>query len=208
MRYAEIKDDAVLSVSEFGDQLRASEIRHGDDGLPVLRPVIVVSAEDYDQDFAFLNGPIYEITPTSVMEKHEIVLKPDIEAIILRKIDDIAESMRVGVTKSVTMAMVYTDKRQEAETYLAGNFSVSNPPSAGQFPYIESCVGVDGDNMDQVATVFVTESQAFKRTVVGIEKSRLLNKKAVRDAVTPQDKILAFKAIAWNTDDALIGTIE
>lgn len=111
------------------------------------------------------------------------------------EIDNAAERARAGfVTLNAGQALVYGRKLREAELILAAPDAVQ----LGEVPHVVVEAEERGVGLFEAAVTIVTTEHHWSQVSVEIERRRLLAKRAVDQAITPQEARLAA-AIDWST---------
>lgn len=106
-------------------------------------------------------------------------------------IDGEAEKQRLAyITPGVGQSMTYARKLEEAKAY------ISDP--SGDFPMMSASIGVDGDDLDQIAQVILNLD--YQWTVIGgyIETVRLSAKHYVNTANTIEEIQSIIDSLNWN----------
>jgi hypothetical protein len=110
------------------------------------------------------------------------------------EIDAAAETARAGfVTLNAGQALVYGRKLREAELILADPDAVQ----LGEVPHIAVEAEENNVSLFEAAVTIVTTEHHWSQASVEIERRRMLAKRAVDQAITPQEARLAA-VIDWS----------
>lgn len=179
MKYALVINDEIVEYRNY-EIAPESKVRGG---KPLLRPVVVVSAE-YDADIQYKT---IEVTIENTQIKHTEVVYDlplaDIKAKYITYVDSLSEKERLKyITDGAGQAMAYQQKYTEAVAFLA---DVS--PTEEKYPHIYAESGITGDTPTNTAQVMVAMHGMWQTISANIERVRLTAKKAIADATTVQD---------------------
>lgn len=113
----------------------------------------------------------------------------------LAMVDAAAEAARLRfITGGAGQSMTYSEKRVEAEAYLA-----ASSPVDADYPFLLASVPMDGENVAAVAATVTQMRQGWKAAGAAIEGMRLRAKSDLR-AATDADAIAAILgALNWPT---------
>lgn len=141
---------------------------------------------DYAEALAMVDAGTAEIVP------YEKPPPTDADrASAKQAIDDAAERCRLQwITGGAGQAMVYQEKRAEAERWQAEG---GDP---GDYPILSASVGVEAADIAGVAAIVVGTATAWTGLAASIERLRLAAKKAVATAST-WTEIDAASAVEW-----------
>lgn len=112
----------------------------------------------------------------------------ELKASLKRRIDDAAEAERLKyITPGAGQAMTYARKVEQAKAVLA-----ATDPQPEAYPMLAASIGIDGDDLVEVATTIVAMDAAWEVIGGAIEAARLAAKRAVDFAEDAQ----AARAVA------------
>ena len=114
-------------------------------------------------------------------------------------IDSQAEARRLRhITPGAGQAMVYLEKRREAEAALAALEGAGGQPvDPADYPLLAVELGVDGFDLQDTADLVIATAAAWTQIAAAIEGTRLGAKRAVDDAATPAEVDAILAEIAW-----------
>lgn len=105
-------------------------------------------------------------------------------------IDAAADQVRARFA-TPNMHQIYSDKRDEAERYLAA--AANEPPDLAGFPYLSAEVGITSEKPQDLAALWLYMDAQWKMVASTIEQIRIASKAQVRAANSAEDidKIVA-----------------
>lgn len=119
----------------------------------------------------------------------------ELKAEFAAEIDTRAEAERlVHMTAGAGQALVYREKADEADRYLA-----DPSPTAERYPILMASVGIEAETLPLVAALVSARRVAWARLAAAIEQARLGAKKAIMAAPTADAARTARMAVAWPT---------
>jgi hypothetical protein len=205
MKYAVIRDDAIVRFYNAGRDLDPSEIKR-DGGRPVLRPVRVVGFDrSFDPDIFERRGPGFTVTETEVVEEYWLAFRADARKAMLDKVDARAEKERarvVAILAGETLELEETLREAKAVLMLPP----ADPIQPGDFPFLDADVGntVNTDtgqpvrSVREAAQVVMAKQDAWLERGAELKKLRLETKRAIRDAADDQAAWDALKGVTWS----------
>jgi hypothetical protein len=205
MKYAVIRDDAIVRFYQARRDLDASEIKR-DAGKPVLRPVRVVGFDrSFDPDIFERRGPRFTVTGTEVVEDYWLAFRADARQAMLDKVDARAEKERARV-----VAILAGEILELEETLREAKAALALPPAdsiaPGDFPFLDADVGnTTNPETDQpvrsvreAAQVVMAKQDAWLERGAALKKLRLETTRAIKDAADDQAAWDALKAVTWS----------
>lgn len=114
----------------------------------------------------------------------------EVKDISLNYIDEEAEKQRLlHITPGVGQSMTYARKVEEAKAFFVD--------SSGEFPMLSASIGIDGENLEQVAQVILNLD--YQWSIIGsyIESIRLGAKLLVNEAKTIEEIQNITNSINW-----------
>ncbi|MDX5370594.1 MAG: hypothetical protein LPL29_14585 [Alphaproteobacteria bacterium] len=205
MKYAEIRNGAVIGFRYFDEPVRLSDIEQGEDGLPILRPVTIVGyTNDFDPEIQQRYGPTFAISDTEVVETYQLEFRPDARQVMLRKIDEHAEARRAAyITALPGNILEYTYVYEEALNVLA--LPEGDPIPAGAYPLLEADVGATINPMTsapvqdvrEAAAVVKGNRDAWYQLGAAIKATRLQTKAAISAAASDADAFTIYGSVTW-----------
>jgi hypothetical protein len=126
------------------------------------------------------------------------------KALLHRRVDDDAEMVRLRyITPGSGMAMTYAEKRDQAAAVHAAGETAANAMTADQardaYPTLAASIGIEAPTLWACAQLVIAKAEAWADLSYGIERVRMLGKKAISDASDAAAAQAAYEAIAWPT---------
>lgn len=120
---------------------------------------------------------------------------PDLEstrASALSTVDSQAEQQRlIHITPGVGQSMTYARKVEEAKAFLVD--------PEGDYPMLSASVGIDGDNMEQVAQIVLNLDYQWSLIGAHIESVRLAAKAEINAATTVEEIEAILANVNWQS---------
>ena len=158
------------------------------DGAGAIKGVYAVSQGDHTAE-------------TKPWDDAEVLAYLNPKSYWLAKIDEDAERVRLRyLTPGAGMAMTYAEKRDQANAVHAMGKDAANALSEADrialFPTLAASVGIEAETLWDCAIMVIEKAEAFATLSNAIERTRLLWKKAVKDAPIATEKSI-YEAITW-----------
>jgi len=140
------------------------------------------------------DAPIHQLPNGGWAEKTDEDLLADLKARLAARIDAEAEAARLSfITGGAGQAMIYQRKGEEARALIAAG----GTPAAQDYPILAASVGIEADNLGDVAQMVVAREAAWVSAGAAIEAVRLAAKKAVSVAETADDAVAEASSLTW-----------
>jgi hypothetical protein len=123
----------------------------------------------------------------------------DRKAAAASQVDDEAERRRLAyLTPGAGQALVYQEKRREAEAALAA-FSVpgGQPVDPAQFPLLAAEIGITAVDLQGVAQAVMSTALAWTQVAAAIESTRLKAKRDIAETNSTAEIDAILSAVAW-----------
>lgn len=140
-------------------------------------------------------------TETKPWDDPEVLAYLNPKSYWLAKIDEDAERVRLRyLTPGAGMAMTYAEKRDQANAVHAMGQAAANALTEAeriaQFPTLAASVGIEAETLWDCAIMVIEKAESFATLSNTIERTRLLCKKAVKDAPIATEQSI-YEAITW-----------
>ncbi|WP_425063193.1 hypothetical protein [Pyruvatibacter mobilis] len=131
--------------------------------------------------------------PATALSEAPAPSMSDARSAAIRLVDAAAENARLAyITPGDGQAMTYDYKVNEAAA------CVSDPaPTEEAYPFLAACLGVDGESLAEVAAAVLARRDAWQTIGAQIERSRLLAKQAISNAVDHEAIEAVLTNLTW-----------
>jgi len=107
-------------------------------------------------------------------------------------VDQEAENQRMKyITPGDGQAIVYAKKAQEVQQY-----RLDQNPDPKNYPLLTASLGIDGDTLEDIASVVESIELQWKKVAADIERKRLLAKRSIQNSASIED-IEKAAMITW-----------
>jgi len=142
-----------------------------------------------------VGSPYFVVTDNEVVERADLEEIPLVEVKdrLFRQIDGEAEQCRLKyITAGAGQAMTYQRKFEQAERFIS-----DSAPVPQNYPLLAASVGIEGDDLYQVAQLVLNMSAMWEAVAGQIETARLGAKALVATSETITDAEAVVAGIAW-----------
>lgn len=177
IKYAIINDNKIIKFEYPKTQNDLDVITSTlSEGTKILPVEIKEFSTNHDTEIWDRNPPEFQILNDIVIETHPLKAKNSAFTNLLSKINCMASVAKLTITGDTITLITHTHKLSEAQNLL-NNINLGKEKD---FPLLSAELNITGSSLKEIAEIIINKSNLWKKSISGIESTRLSARNTVR----------------------------